>query len=172
MKVVIEECESVHKFWHSKFLAFTLQVEYNRFQRQSKSELYLLGTEPIEGLPEHFLYPLSTEYQVYYRVKQLSLAPEVYLVTIKCIMTGSEILNILLPEIKRALLQQSSELQKMEKYHNYGKIGKALVGVLDVAERVVFSSQVFTVLAGLLLAMLVSFGQQFISADTPTRQKV
>ena len=56
--------------------------------------------------------------------------------------------------------------------HNYGKIGKALVGVLDVADWVVFSSQVFTVLAGLLLAMLVSFGQQFISAYIPTRQKV
>ncbi|WP_226587616.1 hypothetical protein [Microseira wollei] len=87
-------------------------------------------------------------------------------------MTRAEILNILLPEIKPSLLQQSSAIQKMGNYHNYGKIGKALVGVLDAADRVVFSWQVFTVLAGLLIAMLVSFGQQFVSADTPARQKV
>ncbi len=171
MHVNIEEHDCVRKFWQSKSLAFRLQWEYQSFLNLLKSELYPLEAELIEGLPEHFLYPLPTGHQVYYQVKQISLEPEIYLVTIKRIATSAEIVSILLPEIKKSLLQQPAQIPEIAKSQQKGNFGKSFVSALDIAQRLIFSEQILTVLAGLLIAIFVTVGAQFASSDTPGGQK-
>ncbi|MBD2179528.1 hypothetical protein H6S82_17050 [Planktothrix sp. FACHB-1355] len=171
MHVNIEQHGSVRKFWQSKSLAFRLQWEYQSFLNLLKSELYPLEAEPIEGLPEHFLYPLPTGHQVYYQVKQISLEPVIYLVTIKRIATSAEIVSILLPEIKKSLLQQPAQIPEIVKSQQKRNFGRIFVNALDIAQRLIFSQQVLSVLAGLFLTILVTFGQQFASPDTPPGQK-